>query len=66
MAGSGTATPGEIRSMLRLSHTLHTSSEPTARKKLLLAGMCELLGADSALTWWRTRSRRGGVTPLCP
>jgi DNA-binding CsgD family transcriptional regulator len=36
--------------MLRLSHLIHTSSDPIARKRHLLAGLCEMLNAESAVS----------------
>lgn len=41
-------TPADVRAMLRLSRALHTSNDAALRKKHLLAGMCDLLGAGSA------------------
>lgn len=43
-------TPVDLRAMLRLSHALHTSGDPYARKQLLLSGLCELLGAISGVS----------------
>jgi DNA-binding CsgD family transcriptional regulator len=36
--------------MLRLSHVLHTSADPVTRKRHLLAGLCDLLNAESAVS----------------
>ncbi|HSZ59212.1 MAG TPA: helix-turn-helix transcriptional regulator [Tepidisphaeraceae bacterium] len=36
--------------MLRLSHLLHMSGDPVARKRHLLAGLCDLLNAESAMS----------------
>ena len=50
MGGARIATPGEIETMLRLSRKLHTCDDPAARKKHMLDGLCELLGAHSAIS----------------
>jgi len=42
-------TPGDTRVLLRLSRTVHTAGDPVTRKKVLLAGMCSLLEAESGL-----------------
>jgi DNA-binding CsgD family transcriptional regulator len=50
MGAARGSTPVQIRAMLRLSRTLHTSEDAVARKKQLLAGLCELLDAGSAMS----------------
>lgn len=49
MATSKGPMPGDVRAMLRLSHALHTSNDASLRKKQLLAGLCDLLQAGSAV-----------------
>lgn len=50
MPGTRGPTPGDTRAMLRLSHALHTSTDPVLRKKVFLAGISELLNAGSAMS----------------
>ena len=50
MGGATAPTPADLRAMLRLSHSLHTSDDAAARKRRLLAALCELLSAHSALS----------------
>ena len=49
MAETRGPTPADVRSMLRLSRTLHTSDDAADRKKHLLSGLCDMLDASSAL-----------------
>jgi len=39
----------DVRGMLRLCHSLHTSPDAFSRKRALLAGLCDLLGADAGI-----------------
>src|SRR4051812_24040433 len=39
----------DVRGMLRLCHSLHTSPDAFSRKRSLLAGLCDLLGADAGV-----------------
>ena len=50
MAASREPTPADLRAMLRLSHVVHTSADGVARKQHLLAGLCDLLEASTALS----------------
>ena len=49
MGGSRGPHVGDVRGMLRLCHSLHTSSDGLSRKRALLTGLCELLGADAGV-----------------
>jgi DNA-binding CsgD family transcriptional regulator len=68
--------PTEIQAMLRLSRALQISEDTTERKNRLLAGLCELLEAESALSVVAQVERiprrhtivsvtRHGQAPLC-
>jgi DNA-binding CsgD family transcriptional regulator len=50
MVGARGPRAADIKAMLRLSHLLHTSSDPVGRKRHLLAGLCDTLNAESALS----------------
>ena len=50
MGGGRGPRAADVRAMLRLSHLLHTSGDPVARKRHLLAGLCDLLNAESAIS----------------
>jgi DNA-binding CsgD family transcriptional regulator len=49
MAEKRGPTPADVRSMLRLSRTLHTTLDAVDRKTHLLSGLCDMLDAASAL-----------------
>lgn len=40
----------DVRAMLRLSHVLHTAADAVSRKRSFLAGLCDLLSADGAVS----------------
>lgn len=42
--------PADVRKLLRLNHQVHTSSDPVERKRQLLAGLCDLTGADGGVS----------------
>jgi DNA-binding CsgD family transcriptional regulator len=50
MGGTRGPRAADVRAMLRLSHVLHTSSDPVARKRHLLSGLCDMLNAESAMS----------------
>ena len=49
MGGTQMPHAADLRGMLRLSHLLHTSADAFSRKRSLLAGLCDLLGADAGV-----------------
>ena len=49
MGGSRSPHAADVRGMLRLCHSLHTSPDALARKRSLLLGLCDLLGADAGV-----------------
>ena len=49
MGGSRGPHAADVRGMLRLCHSLHTSPDGHSRKRSLLAGLCDLLGADAGV-----------------
>ena len=49
MGGSRGPHAADVRGMLRLCHSLHTFPDAFSRKRSLLAGLCNLLGADAGV-----------------
>ena len=50
MSDSRDLAPADVRALLRLNHRVHMSSDPVERKRLLLAGLCELANADGGVS----------------